>query len=363
VKLKEKLINWYEKNERKADLGFFMGGFLFDIITLSDIDDTLGLLQQLLYLMITAFILHYEFLVKYRFKILSQKMEAYWVYRRPVFHFFLGSLLSVYSLFFLKSSSIFSTFIFVILLLVIMVANEFKSVQEREVNTKVSLHVLCLFCFLSIVYPIILGFVGLFPFFLSVTTVAVIMIGIAHHLKKKKPDLKTLNGQFLIPGFSVLGLVVLCYLMGWMPPVPVSIKSMGVYHRIEKEGSKYALYHQKPKWKFWQTGDQDFIAVPGDKVYFFARIYSPAKFNDSVFLHWYFKDSKRGWQSTDRLPLTIVGGRKEGFRGFTVKQNYKAGDWRVSVETTDSREIGRLYFNIATFDIPPQDRQFQKELQ
>ncbi|HEX4922592.1 MAG TPA: DUF2914 domain-containing protein, partial [Bdellovibrionales bacterium] len=47
------------------------------------------------------------------------------------------------------------------------------------------------------------------------------------------------------------------------------------------------------------------------------------------------------------------GGREEGFRGFTFKQNYQPGDWRVKIETTDGREIGRITFEVVAADTVP----------
>jgi hypothetical protein len=59
----------------------------------------------------------------------------------------------------------------------------------------------------------------------------------------------------------------------------------------------------------------------------------------------------------DSIPIKIVGGREEGFRGFGVKSNYQPGEWKVQVETTDEREIGRVYF---TLEIAPEaPRQFE----
>jgi hypothetical protein len=41
-----------------------------------------------------------------------------------------------------------------------------------------------------------------------------------------------------------------------------------------------------------------------------------------------------------------VGGREEGYRGVTKKNNFAPGDWRVQIETRDGREVGRITFTI-----------------
>lgn len=134
---------------------------------------------------------------------------------------------------------------------------------------------------------------------------------------------------------------------------------MGVYHNIEKANGQYLLSHEKVWWKFWQNGDQEFKSAPGDKIFFFVSIFSPARFEDSVFLVWSVKDPKRGWQQTDRLPMKVAGGREGGYRGFMSKQNYTEGEWRISVQTTDGLEVGRLYFEVIKTE--PSERIFQVE--
>ena len=67
-------------------------------------------------------------------------------------------------------------------------------------------------------------------------------------------------------------------------------------------------------------------------------------------MHWFFADSKVGWQSRDRIGITVTGGREEGFRGFTKKSNYEPGKWRVQIETRDGREVGRLNFTVEADD-------------
>ena len=78
----------------------------------------------------------------------------------------------------------------------------------------------------------------------------------------------------------------------------------------------------------------------------FFRIFSPARFSDQVQMRWYWKDPARGWTLQDTIPIHIVGGREQGFRGYGFKSNYQPGEWKVQVETTDGREIGRVYFDL-----------------
>lgn len=361
TQIKNRLLNYYEQNEAKVDIAFFLGGFFFDIFTLSDIDDLLGIGQQVVYLLILGSILYFDFLGDNGFFKVPARLEKIWNYRQPILHFFLGSLLSVYSLFFLKSASIFSSIVFVLLLLGLMIANELKTVQKSKIDIKIGLYVICVFSFFSMTVPVILGFVGILPFMISVAFTAGILYGVFRLLLRRVQDRKTVFRRILAPGAGVLILFVLFYFVGWIPPVPLSIQNMGIYHNIEKSEGHYILSHENPSWIFWRNGDQNFIAEPGDKIHFFAQIYSPARFSDSVILHWYYKDPRQGWMTTDRIPMGISGGRKKGYRGYSTKANYTAGEWRISVETTDGREIGRIYFDVTKVPTNNPERTFNKE--
>lgn len=400
---------YFEKHELQLSIAFFLGGFIFDVLTLSEIDDPLTILQQFVYLLIVGGIIYVDFVreaVPGAFR-LPRFIEKWWEFREFLQHFLLGSLFSIYSLFFLKSASLFSSGLFVALLLAVMVANEMKSVQKSGLDMKIALFVICLFCYYSLLFPILLTFVGWIPFLLAfgatIGSLALIYKGLHKHMPGP-----VLHRRLTLPGLATSGLFLVLYLFGLIPPVPLAAVKMGVYHKIEKarggyvlaaerpvwdfftpgsyfqkglvtdssqpvpEGhalipvaDKYVLYHERPWWKFWRSGDQDFTARPGDKIHFFVAIFSPGRFADTIFVRWQFYDAKRGWQGSDRIPVAITGGRKEGFRGFTSKANfdYGTGEWRVLVETNDAREIGRLYFDVTRDDAAAEgERSFNFEL-
>ncbi len=363
--MKDRLLAYYEKNETRLELAFFLGGFVFDLLTLSEIDDSFAILQQFIYLTLIGVIVYFNFLAADRpanapFQPVRW-LKWPWDYRDLALHFLLGSLLSIYSLFFFKSASFFSSIVFVLFLAAVMVANELKSVKGGGMPIKLALFMLCLFCFFSILVPILLGFIGWLPFLLAFALTSFFLY-IFYRGLRGRISAHALKKQLLWPGAGVLGTFFLLYLLAWIPPVPLSAKKMGIYHKIERVSEGYVLYHENPWWKFWNSGDQNFVAAPGDKIHFLAGVFSPASFADAVIVHWAYRDPRQGWISADRIPMKVAGGRQGGYRGVTTKQNITEGEWRVGVETTDGREIGRLYFSVVKVPEVPSDRVFRSEI-
>lgn len=345
--IKQKGLQYYELHEKRLEIAFFVGGFIWDVVMMSNVDDLFSIGQQLFYLIVIASILHHEILFRlHKWRPSSGFFIKLWKYRSLIMHFLLGSLLSVYSLFYIKSSSLLSSLVFLLMMIALLVGNELPILKNAKVSFKMGLFAICLFSFISILYPLLLGFVGWVPFGLSMATTLVFVYLQVWLLRKKLPDDKTLFEAVALPGISIIFIFALFYALGWIPPVPLSAKMQGIYHNVEKANGKYLLSTERTWWKVWQSGDQDFKARPGDKIYYYAQIYSPARFSDQIYIRWLFKDPVRGWQKTDRIPLQITGGRDEGFRTSTLKSNYQPGEWRVQVETTMGHEITRLNFTV-----------------
>ncbi len=278
--------------------------------------------------------------------------KFYFEWRNPVLHFFLGSLLSSYTLFFFKSSSILVSFAFMAVLVAVLVANELPRFQRLGAPFKFALLALCYLAFFAYVTPIVLGSIGVFGFLLSVALGAVPLLALGLALRARR--------EVLVPlGTVVLGFLVF-YFFRLIPPVPLSIPFMGVYHGVERTAEGYTLLHERPAWRFWHHGDQGFRAQGGDRLFVYFRIFSPGRFADQVQMRWFRKEEGRGWTLQDTIPIRIVGGREEGFRGYAFKTNYTFGAWKVQIETNDGREIGRIYFDV---EIAPQaERRLTAEL-
>jgi hypothetical protein len=266
----------------------------------------------------------------------------------------------LYVIFFFKSSSLLVSFSFMAVLVLLLLVNEFNRFKWLGLSFKFALLALCGLSFSVGVVPIFFGQVGVAVFLVSIGIGCLPMIALAAWLRGRAPGhFPRVRNQILVPSGLVLVVFLAGYFFRVIPPVPISIPFIGVYHAVERTGDVYRLSHERPQWRFWQHGDQQFRAQPDDKLYVYFRIFSPARFSDEVRMLWYWKE--RGWVLQDSIPIKIVGGRAEGFRGYGFKSKYQPGAWKVQIETNDGREIGRVYFDLQT--VPAAPRSFAIDIQ
>jgi hypothetical protein len=357
----ERLKLYYGRNEGRVAATFFAAGFVFDMVTVGRIDSWATIGQQAVYLAVVMTALLQMFTEQDappREPAGFVLKRWYYQYRTALVHFLLGALLNLYAIFYFKSSSLLVSFGFLGFLVILLLANEFKRVKSMGLSFKFALLSLCLLSFFAYLVPVLVGSIGLLLFLLSMLVGSLPLILGAWLLGRAKPErLALARRQILLPLGCVLIGFLTFYLFRLIPPVPLSIPFIGVYHHVERSGDSYRLSHERPVWRFWHNGDQSFYAQPGDKVYVFFRIVSPARFSDQVQMRWHWKDPARGWTVHDTIPIRITGGREQGFRGYGVKANYQPGEWKVHVETLDGREIGRVYFDLAA--VPEAPRSFE----
>lgn len=340
------ILRVYRQNEVVFSIFFFAAGFLFDLITLGRIDDLLNLVQQAVYLSILGALLLFEIKVSLNKMQVSERFQKLWNCHDLFVHFLFGSLLSAYTIFYYTSASAVTSFVFILLLAGLMLANEFPQVQKLGLPVRVILFNICLLSYFAFFYPILFGHVGALPFWLGFLTSAAGVV-IIWRLNFQGEMHGLLKRHVAIPAISVHLVFLLGYYLNLIPPVPVAVKKIGVYYDVVKKDGQYLGMHLRSPWKFWQNGSQDFEVRAGDKVMVLLAVFSPARFEDKVYLKWFYDDPHLGWQQEDSIPLSILGGREQGFRGFGSKQFYKLGDWKVIVETSDGREVGRISLTIS----------------
>lgn len=377
------LRDYYDKNEHKLAIAFFIGGFIFDLVTLDRIDSMVTIGQQIVYLLVILMALMQMFFEELEPPFETTKMiflkRWYYDYRTAVIHFFFGNLLNLYTIFFFKSSSLLVSFGFLGAIVFLLVANESARFKSLGLSFKFGMLALCFLAFFAYIVPTLVGFIGFAVFLFSMVVGCLPLVGVGWWIQTYRPQaFEKAKSQILVPLGLVLIAILTLYFFKLIPPVPLSVQYTGVYHSVEtvsdpEKGRVYKLGHERPWWKFWHNGDQHFYAQPGDKVIVFFRLFGPSSFkalkkegedkSSHISVRFFWKDNRAGWIDQGAVPVgTFVGGREEGFRAYVTKANYQPGSWKAQIETTnDGREIGRVYFELES--APQQPRTFQYDQQ
>lgn len=339
---------------------FFAGGFLFDAYMLRRIDDELMLIQQGLYLLVAGVLIVVGHRIEARGVALTGWRQKLWRLGDPLTHFMLGTLLNAYMIFYMKSGTGLAAALFFVVIAGSLAINELPYFHKFGRLVLLGLYSFCATSYFAYLLPVLLGRIRPWMFYLSV----VLALGVLWMLGKLFARVQPQGGwrQVLLPGVGVQVLLAGLYLLRLIPPVPLSVEQLGIYHEVKRApGGGYELAHVPvPWWQVWKTDDRTFLARPGDKVFCFVRVFAPRNFRDGVRVRWAFDDPERGWRDQGAFTLSIVGGREEGFRGYAYKANYRPGEWSVSIETVDGRVIDDLTFTIQA-DGSTADRVFVRD--
>lgn len=354
---------WRQANPLRETAYSFGAGFLFDVLTLSRIDDTLTMLQHGAYLLVlgTLLILGEWWRDPER---VPPRFRKAWDFYETAVHFVFGSLLSSFALFFFLSASGLTSLLFTFAMFGVLVANELPVFRSRGPVVRWALYALCVTCYFSYLLPIAFGFLSTWLVLLAVGCTLLVGWAFTGVMRRLGVVQEQWLRHVVVPGVAIQVLLVSMYFVHVLPPVPLNVQYMGVYHSLEKEAGTFRLGHMHGRWdirRLWQHGDQDFRARPGDKVYVFASVFAPRAFRDRVNLRWLYDDPRGGWTTSDVIAMTVSGGREKGFRAYSNKANWRPGDWRVQVETEDGRAIGYIGFTV-TLDPSTDERTFHHDV-
>jgi len=190
---------------------------------------------------------------------------------------------------------------------------------------------------------------------LSMTSFLVYII----YKTKHKIKLDNFKIKLLTVIFSVYGLITIFYFFKLIPPVPLALNQSIVAYGIEKKDNRYQVTYDAGEWHmFWKEYKSDLNINKTDKIYVFTSIFAPTDLDKKIFHLWKKYNSKtKAWDVTDKIGFSIVGGRNNGFRGYTFKQNITEGEWKVEVITEEGLIIGIIDFNLV--DKEPKCRQLK----
>jgi hypothetical protein len=331
---------------------FFFSGVAYDTLTLTRIDRLQDNLLLLIYLLLLGVLIVLTGRLGIEPAPGQEQLAAFspfarWMLRaRPYYpmavQFLLGGLFSAYAIFYSRSATLSSTAIFFALLVVLLVGNEFLHDRLSSLRLLMSLYALVCFAFFTFFLPVMTGLMNAAIFLVGAGLSAAVTFRVVQLIYHNNADRSKREAVGVtVPAFALIGLLVGFYFLNWIPPVPLSLKSGGIYHEVKKSGDRFELSFERQWYQVWKRSDDTFPA--DEPIYCFTAVFAPVDLNTTIYHHWYFRpNSDKPFTHADRIPIKINGGREGGYRAYTFKQRLDPGDWRVDVETENGRIIGRV---------------------
>lgn len=348
-------ISWARRHERKLSALSLGGGFAFDSWAFGRIDHARTQAVFIVYLLAAGIAIAILHVLESRpdGKKPSDKTRATLIF---ITQFALGCLLSGFCVFYIRSASMTSSWPFLLGMAAIFIGNEYMRRYHARLVFSGLLFFFALYSYSILLVPVVVGRIGRLPFLASGVIALVVfyifMRAIAQlgHERYRGARMQIYAGMALIT-------VALnaAYFMRVLPPLPLVLTDAGIYHQVKRVGADFqALQEQEPP--EWQAlfGTRPILHIQkGAKLYAYNAVFAPRGLRTRLVHEWQWLQAGRGWQTQQRIPVNISGGREDGYRFYTTKTSPKPGQWQVNILTGDGRSVGRVRFGVEEQAVPP----------
>ncbi|MEK7531553.1 MAG: DUF2914 domain-containing protein [Patescibacteria group bacterium] len=345
--MKDTISNWhnfFQNYSRFIPVGALIFGFIFDLFTLGRPDSLYTNTILLIYLIVSAVCITILATARRKGKEHSIPVIALMQFS---FGNLAGSLLVLYGM----SGTFAGSAIFFGIISLFLVGNEFI----RERYSQVLFHLLAWY-FLSLLYfvfalPVFLAQIGSLVFLESVLLSGIvfglfIFLLLSISRESLHVGLKTVGGGAATVALIFSGL----YFGNFIPPVPLSLQKIGIYHSISRVGGGYRVEFEAPRWyEYPKSTSRKFHVASGGIAICFSSVFATDNLKTPLWHLWEkYDEGEKKWKLMSTYSFPISGGRDEGFRWYSQKSSVTPGDWRCSVETESGALIGRTKFEVVS---------------
>lgn len=320
----------FQKVSRYAPALFFIGGFVWDAVTLGRSIKPIDLFILAAYLAGAAVIL-----VMLGRGVVFRGSQ----YLSSILQFFFGGIFSALFIFYFLSSGGLGGYLFVLGLAALLVGNEFLDSRYSELTLSWTFFTLCALMFFNFALAHLFRSISIFWFYLG-TVVAVLLVVVLRRVSRHE-------SASIVPSMIVATLLLALHAFNLIPPVPLVKKQMLIAHSVRREGTNYVARVESPGWRFWRASSATFHRRDGEAVYCFTSVFIPNGIRTTIRHRWEHRNEREGeWTTMDLRPFPIAGGRQGGYRGYTFKQNLIPGHWRVTAESESGASIGSVELTV-----------------
>ncbi|OGI95226.1 hypothetical protein A2917_01070 [Candidatus Nomurabacteria bacterium RIFCSPLOWO2_01_FULL_42_17] len=354
MRMLKPVTNFYTRFEHPISSLFLIFGFVFDALTLKRVDTLWENLWIVSYLIIIGAFIAFIHIREDKSGGEKNLTKAHF-WSVNILQFAFGGVFSAYLVLYFRSADIMVAWPFIALLATIFIANEFFKKHYVRLGLQISLYFLAIYSFMIFLMPVILHKIGSWIFLLSgllSLLLITLFIKVLFRFTKDKFAKSKRLVIFLIS--SIFILVNLLYFLNLIPPIPLSLKDVGMYHTVHKTEHGYVIIDEEHSWKDYFNLYPDFNKTPNSSIYAFSAVFSPKNLDITILHEWQRYDEKgEKWITESIIHLPVIGGRDRGFRTYSKRSNLAAGKWRVNVKTEEGKLIGRMRFTIVLVDTNP----------
>jgi hypothetical protein len=348
------LYGWVKHHERSLSAFGMVAGFLTDNLMFRRIDlpNTQAIFAGYLTLA-AASVAGLHFLER---RAWEGKMYARWRALLPMAtQFALGGLWSGFLVFYSRSAVITKSWPYLAVLTGFFIANEVLKRYHARLVFTTTLFFFAIFSYAIVTVPIYTHTIGNGTFLLSgFIAIGVLVVFLFLLAAINRAQFVTARGQIALGVTAVYVLVNVFYFTNTLPPLPLALARVGIYHAVKKTGDTYEARGESEPWGT-AFGVPAVLHVPaGQPLYAYSAVFAPIKLSTKIVHRWRRYDAKTGhWLTVSSVSFAINGGRDGGYRGYTIKRNPQPGDWRVDIDTGEGHLIGRIDFKVERASAAP----------
>ncbi len=342
----QELVHWYERYISPLSL---IAGFIADNLFLTrrvDLWQTNALFFS--YLAIAA-----AGIILINFIETGRLRRPFFLTAAPIIpivvQFAFGGLFSGYLSLYSRSAGFAADWLFVALVAGLLLGNERFARLYVRLPFQISLYFFALYSFFIFFLPVVFHQIGPYMFVGSGIAAFLVVAIFARTMRIFMPELvrreRARTARAIVVIFVVFNAL---YFSGFFPPLPLALKSAGVYHSAELSGADFHLAAEQESWySSLFSYDTAFHTAAGGTAYVFSAVFAPEGLSTTVVHEWQrFDAASGGWTTVSTIPFPILGGRDGGYRGFTFNSHLTPGKWRVNIKTGFGQLIGRVNFTV-----------------
>lgn len=357
----EELVHWYERYISPLSL---IGGFIADnLVLLRRVDLWTSNALLFSYLAAAALGIILINLVE------TGRLRTRWVLKAApaipiIVQFSFGGLFSGFLSLYSRSASFALSWVFVLVLAVLLVGNERFLRLYRRFTFQISLYFTVLLSFFTFFLPVVFKTIGPSVFVVSGLVSLVWITLFMRFIKFLMPEIVRRDRTRIARSIAVIYVVFnVLYFSNAIPPLPLALKDAGVYHSVKKVSTGvYALTAEPLEWwDILERYNTTLHLTPGEDAVVWTAVFAPSGLSTVILHEWQqYDDASRSWKTTNTEKFPITGGRDGGYRGYSIKTAPVPGKWRVNVITEYGQVIGRVNFTVVATSSPVHTEQVER---